>query len=232
MIQSIIFRQLFDLESFTYTYLLGDSDSGLAILIDPVRDQFNRDVRLLKELRLTLVYVLDTHIHADHVTASGLLRAATGAKIVMGSGVAIAEPDVLLADEEVLRVSQSLSVKAIATPGHTDGCTSYLVEDMVFTGDALLVRKTGRTDFQWGSAEKLYDSIVNKLYQLPDTTLVFVGHDYQGWTVTTIGEEKEHNERVRAVTTLEEFVNIMQAVKLDRPKKMDVAIPSNLRLGV
>lgn len=161
----MIFRQLFDEKTWTYTYILADSDTHEAIIIDPVRDQVERDMRLITELGLTLRYILDTHIHADHITGSGLLREKTGAQIVMWMGASIAQPDILLTDGEVLHL-WNMEIQALATPGHTDGCTSYCVENMVFTGDALLIRKTGRTDFQWGSPEKLYHSIMTQIYTL------------------------------------------------------------------
>lgn len=227
----MIFRQLFDEKTWTYTYILADSDTREAIVIDPVRDQVERDMRLLTELRLTLRYILDTHIHADHITGSGLLREKTGAQIVMWAGASIAKPDILLSDDEVL-IFWSFEIKALATPGHTDGCTSYLVEDMLFTGDTLLIRKTGRTDFQWGSAEKLYHSIMEKIYALPDDTKVYPWHDYTGQTMSTIWEEKLYNTRIRANTSISEFVATMNTLHLPYPKYIDEALSANLQLGM
>jgi len=185
----------------------------------------------MAELGLTLTHILDTHIHADHITASGLLQEKTGAQIVMGEGARDAHPDILLQDGEVLEVG-TLRIRAISTPGHTDGCTSFLIGDRLFSGDTLLVRKTGRTDFQQGSAEKLYDSIQNKLYALPDTTRVYPGHDYDGHTMSTIGEEKQHNIRIKAGTSLEEFKSTMHALDLPQPEYLYVALPANMKLGL
>lgn len=168
----MIFRQLFDEKTWTYTYVLGDVMTREAIIIDPVRDQVERDIRLISELGLTLIYILDTHIHADHITGSGLLREKTGAKIALGEGATIAHPDILLADRAILKVGD-MEIQALSTPGHTDGCTSFLVGDMLFSGDVLFIRKTGRTDFQQGSPEKMYHSIMDKMYILPDDTKVF-----------------------------------------------------------
>lgn len=227
----IIFRQLFDEKTWTYTYVIGDGTTREAVIIDPVRDQVERDMRLLSELGLTLTYVLDTHIHADHITGSGILREKTGAKIALGEGARVANPDILLADGEVIKVGD-IEVKALSTPGHTDGCTSFLIENMLFTGDVLFVRKTGRTDFQQGSPEKMYHSIMDKMYTLPDTTRVYPGHDYAGHMMSTIGEEKQFNTRIRTETTLEEFSDTMNTLHLPAPKYLDVALPANLRLGI
>lgn len=228
---SMIFRQLFDEKTWTYTYILADSDTREAIIIDPVRDQVERDMRLITELGLTLKYILDTHIHADHITGSGLLREKTEAQIVMWMGASIAKPDILLADGEVLNL-WNMEIQALATPGHTDGCTSYRVENMVFTGDALLIRKTGRTDFQWGSAKKLYHSIMTQIYTLPDETLIYPWHDYTGQTVSTVWEEKIHNTRITSDTSLADFIMTMQALHLPYPKYIDEALPANLQLGI
>ena len=227
----IIFRQLFDEKTWTYTYILADTDTHEAVIIDPVRGQVDRDTKLLSELGLTLISILDTHIHADHITGSGLLRERTGAKIVMWVWARIAKPDILLADGEILPVG-SIRVRAIATPWHTDGCTSFLIDDMIFTGDALLIRKTGRTDFQWGSPEKLYHSIMRQIYTLADETRIYPGHDYTGQMMSTVWEEKEYNTRIRRDTTLTEFIETMQALKLDYPRYIDVALPANMQLGV
>ena len=228
---NIIFRQLFDEKTWTYTYIIGDETTREAVIIDPVRDQVDRDMRLLSELGLTLSYILDTHIHADHITGSGILREKTGAKIALGEWAAVAKPDILLADGEILTVG-NMEIKSLSTPWHTDGCTSFHIGDMVFTGDTLLIRKTWRTDFQGGSAKKLYESIMNKLYTLPEETLVYPWHDYTGQTVSTIGEEKKYNSRIRSYTILEEFEDTMKKLKLDYPKYIDIALPANLKLGI
>lgn len=227
----MIFRQLFDEKTWTYTYILADSDTREAIIIDPVRDQVERDMRLISELGLTLIYILDTHIHADHITGSGILREKTWAQIAMGVGAAIAKPDILLTDREILTFG-SEKLETRLTPGHTDGCTSFLVWDRLFSGDTLLIRKTGRTDFQWGSAEKLYHSIMTQIYTLPDDTLIYPGHDYTGQTVTTVWEEKEYNTRIRTNTTLAELTATMDALHLPYPKYIDEALPANMKLGV
>ncbi|MBC7504019.1 MBL fold metallo-hydrolase [Candidatus Gracilibacteria bacterium] len=228
---NIIFRQLFDEKSWTYTYILADIETREALIIDPVRDKIDRDLKLIAELGITLTHILDTHIHADHITGSGLLREKTGAKIAMGEGAHIAKPDMMLADGEIFSVGD-IKVRAISTPGHTDGCTSYFIGDMLFTGDTLLIRKTGRTDFQGGSAEQLYDSIQNKIYVLPNSTKIYSGHDYTGQTMSTIGEEKSYNTRIKNTTTLVEFIDTMQAVNLDYPKYIDIALTANMQLGI
>lgn len=226
-----IFHQLFDEKTWTYTYIVGDTETKSALIIDPVRDQTERDLRLLEELGLTLTHIFDTHIHADHITGSGLLREKTGARIVMGTGAAVAKPDILAEDGEIVMVG-NIAVKVLSTPGHTDGCISLLIEDMVFTGDALLIRKTGRTDFQQGSPEKLYHSIMDKIYTLPDETRVYPGHDYAGHMMSTVGEEKRYNARIRPDTSLEEFTETLNALKLEHPKYLEVALPANMKLGV
>ena len=227
----LIFRQLFDEKSSTYTYIIADATTRQAVIIDPVRDQIDRDIRLLSELGLTLISILDTHIHADHITGSGLLMERTGARIAMWVWARIAQPDILLADGEVFTIG-AIQIQAIATPGHTDGCTSFLIADMIFTGDALLIRKTGRTDFQWGSAEQLYDSIKNKIYTLPNNTKIYPGHDYTGQMMSTVAEEKKYNTRIKDTTTITEFIETMQAVRLDYPKYIDIALPANMHLGL
>lgn len=228
---NIIFRQLFDEKTWTYTYILADARTYEAVIIDPVRDQVDRDIRILSELGFTLIYIFDTHIHADHITGSGLLREKTWAKIAMWSWASIANPDILLQDGETLRF-WSIEIKALATPWHTDGCTSYLVDNMVFTGDTLLIRKTGRTDFQWGSPVKLYQSIMHQIYTLPDDTFIYPGHDYTGQMVSTVWEEKLYNTRIPSTTTEPAFTAIMNALNLPYPKYIDEALPANKKLGL
>lgn len=224
----MIFRQLFDAESSTYTYLLADPTSHEALLIDPVREQVERDLSLLSELGLRLVYVLDTHVHADHVTAAGTLRERLGVETVVG-GVGAPCADRHVAHGDVLRVG-AMEVRVLATPGHTDDSVSYLVGDRVFTGDAMLVRGNGRTDFQNGDAGTLYDSLTRVLFALPDETLVYPGHDYRGHSATTIGEEKRFNPRL-AGKSREEFIQIMGALKLPAPGKIQEAVPANQACG-
>lgn len=224
----MIFRQLFDTESSTYTYLIGDEATRQAVLIDPVLEQVDRDLQLVRELDLTLTHVFDTHVHADHVTASGILRERTGSTVVGGAGgAACANLQVRHGDE--VRVGQ-LVFQVLATPGHTDDSVSYLLGDRVFTGDALLVRGNGRTDFQNGNAAQLYDSITRVLFSLPDETLVYPAHDYKGRTVTSIAEEKRHNPRVVGKSR-EEFIHLMENLHLPKPRKIDVAIPANRACG-
>lgn len=225
----MLFRQLFDPESSTYTYLLADEQSRKAAIIDPVKEQSARDLELIRELGLELVYSLETHVHADHVTGSGALRDATGAKVVLSRGAGVGCADVAVEDGGVLSLGR-YTIRAITTPGHTVGCVSYLAGGRLFTGDALLIRGTGRTDFQGGSAEQLYDSITTKLFALPDETLVYPAHDYKGRTVSTIGEEKRLNPRL-AEKTKADFVRIMGELHLPRPKKIEEAVPANLACG-
>jgi len=232
----MLFRQLFDRESSTYTYLLADEDTREAVLIDPVREQIERDVQLLDELDLTLVYSLETHVHADHVTSSGVLRKRLGCETVLSAAAGAGCPDVLVEDGEVLEVG-AMRIEARHTPGHTDGDVTYVVAGpdgrvRAFTGDTLLIRGCGRTDFQQGDADALYDSVTQKIFTLPDETPVYPGHDYEGRTSSTVGEEKRHNPRLGGGKTREEFVRIMAGLNLAQPKKIDEAVPANLRCGI
>ncbi len=227
---AIIFRQLFDKETETYTYLLADEESKEAIIIDPVKEQFSRDIQLIKELELKLKYSLETHVHADHITSADSLRENTGCKTITGQDTNVECADENIADGEIRKFGR-YSLKAIATPGHTNGCMSYLIENMVFTGDALFIRGTGRTDFQGGSSEKLYDSIRNKIFKLNPETIVYPGHDYKGMTSTTIGEEIKYNPRLNINKSKEEFMEIMNNLKLAQPKKIQEAVPANLECG-
>lgn len=225
----MIFRQLFDAESSTYTYLIGDEATRQAVLIDPVLEQVDRDLQLVSELDLELTHSFDTHVHADHVTASGVLRERTGCTVVGGVGGA-ACANVHVGQGEEVRVGQ-LVFQVLSTPGHTNDSVSYLLGDRVFTGDALLVRGTGRTDFQNGDAAQLHDSITRVLFRLPDETLVYPGHDYKGRTVTSIAEEKRHNPRLSGKSR-EEFIHIMENLQLPKPRKIDVAVPANRACGL
>lgn len=224
----VLFRQLFDAESSTYTYLIADIKSSQALLIDPVESQVERDLRLLSELGLELRYSLETHVHADHVTGGGRLRERTGCKtgLSIHAGVECADLHLSEGDEVLLG---DLSLRVMETPGHTDTCISYYLDGMVFTGDALLIRGCGRTDFQMGNPDQLFDSITQKLFALPDETRLYPGHDYRGYTVSTIAEEKVHNARLQLNRS--QFIAHMNALKLDNPKKMDVAVPANLVCG-
>jgi len=229
----MIFRQLFDRETCTYTYLLADADSREGVLIDPVREHAARDTQLLKELGVTLRYTLETHVHADHVTASGLLRAALGSKSVLSSAAGSDCADVLIGDGESIQFGRH-TIEARHTPGHTSGCVSYYVEDAgaIFTGDTLLVRGCGRTDFQQGSAETLYASVHGKILSLPDDTAIYPGHDYKGRTRSSVAEEKAFNPRLGGGKTLEEFTAIMDNLKLGQPAKIHIAVPANLECGL
>lgn len=224
----MILRQLFDADTSTYTYLVADELTRQAALIDPVREKLSRDVQLVRELGLELTHVLETHVHADHVTSSGQLRELLGADTVASPlGAECASTRVRHGD--VLKLGE-LEIKALATPGHTKDSLSFLIEDNVFTGDALLIRGTGRTDFQSGDAGELYDSITKTLFSLPDGTRVWPGHDYRGHTQSSIGEERRFNPRL-ANKTRDEFIAIMKDLKLDPPKKIHEAVPANLACG-
>jgi sulfur dioxygenase len=223
-------RQLFDAESSTYTYLIADSVPQEAILVDPVLEQVDRDLKLLNELGLTLRYCLETHIHADHVTGTGKLRQVTGC---MGIVPEYAEADCAdrhIQDGETLQLGEVI-IKAIATPGHTDSHMAYLVNNQyVLTGDALFIRGCGRTDFQSGDAGTLYDSVTQRLFTLADEVLVYPAHDYRGQTVSTIAEEKRWNPRF-AGRSRESFIEFMASLDLPNPKKMMEAVPANERCG-
>ena len=228
----MFFRQLFDPETSTYTYLLADVDSKEAVIIDPVLEQIERDISQLSELGLTLRYALDTHVHADHVTALGQLRERLGAKTVVSARAGSGCPDLKVGTGDVIRFGRC-ALQVRETPGHTSGCVTYVTSDlrMAFTGDALLIRSCGRTDFQEGSAHTLYQSVMQQLFTLPDDCAVFPGHDYKGRTASTIAEEKRFNPRLGAGKTEAEFVVIMGELKLAHPRRMDVAVPANLQCG-
>lgn len=224
-----IFRQLFDLESYTYTYLLGCPKTRAAVIIDPVDTQAERDVCILKELDLKLIYAMNTHVHADHVTGTGILKSLTGCKSVI-SKLSGAKADVFVHEGDTVDFGdQALDVRS--TPGHTDGCLTYVdhINRAAFTGDALLIRACGRTDFQQGSPEKLYDSVTSKILSLPEDYLLYPAHDYHGMTVSTVAEELRHNPRL--TKSKEEFVEIMKSLGLTKPKKMDEAVPLNIMCG-
>lgn len=224
----VIFRQLFDPVSATYTYLIAEKN-GEAVLIDPVKEYVEQYIRLINELGVKLMFTIDTHIHADHITGSGTLEDLTGCLSILGAATKaecvsrrVNEGDKIQVGKEQLRV--------LYTPGHTDDSYSFLMKDRVFTGDTLLIRSTGRTDFQNGNPAQQYDSIFNKLLKLNEDTLVYPAHDYKGWTVSTIGEEKAHNPRLQ-VTSEDAYIRQMNSIKLDNPKLMDIAVPANLKCG-
>ncbi len=228
---NLVLRQLIDRDTWTYTYLLVDPVSLQGVLIDPVQEQLGRDLSLIKELGVELLYVLETHVHADHVTAAGQIRQKTGAKIVYSEAAGVKAIDVAIKDRETLTFG-AYEITALATPGHTNGCVSYVVDGMLFSGDSLLIHGCGRTDFQQGSAEQLYDSITQKLFSLPDETLVYPGHDYTGRTSSTIAEEKRWNRRLGGGKSKQAFVQIMNNLNLDLPKKINEAVPANLETGI
>lgn len=228
----MLFRQLFDRETSTYTYLLGDEGTGRALLIDPVAENVERDLALLGELDLLLTYVLETHVHADHVTAAATLRQRTGCKTVVSAYAGAPCADVAVKDGDVIEMGE-VALEVRATPGHTAGCVTYVTADhtMAFTGDALMIRGCGRTDFQQGDAVRLYRSVHEKIFTLPDDCRVYPGHDYRGQLVSTVGEEKQFNPRLGRGRTVSEFVAIMQALDLPKPKRIDEAVPANQRCG-
>ncbi|XP_054477463.1 persulfide dioxygenase ETHE1, mitochondrial [Anoplopoma fimbria] len=231
MTEGLLFRQLFELESSTYTYLLADTETKEAILIDPVLETIDRDLKLIQELGLNLKVAVNTHCHADHITSTGLMK-----KRLVGLKSAIskfsgASADIHLSEGDKITFGKHL-LTVRETPGHTDGCVALVSGDqsMAFTGDALLIRGCGRTDFQQGSPEKLYQSVHEKIFTLPDQCLVYPAHDYLGQTSSTVGEERKFNPRL--TKSLEEFVKIMNNLNLPKPRKIDVSVPANLVCGV
>jgi glyoxylase-like metal-dependent hydrolase (beta-lactamase superfamily II)/rhodanese-related sulfurtransferase len=226
----MIFRQLFDQTSGTYSYLLASRAGGEALIIDPVLEKVDRYLTLLRELDVRLVKAVDTHLHADHITGLGALRDQTHCITVMGEQTKADVVSMRLADGDKLTI-EGIALDVIYTPGHTDDSYSFVLPDRVFTGDTLLIRGTGRTDFQNGDARQQYESIFGRLLRLPEETLVYPAHDYKGDTVSTIGEEKRHNPRLQ-VTSVEAYVELMGNLKLPDPTMMDVAVPANMRIGL
>jgi sulfur dioxygenase len=219
-------RQLFDRESSTYSYLL--VAGGEAALIDPVREQVERDLALVRELGVRLTHTIETHVHADHVTAAGIIRERTGARTAASAAGAPCV-DIHLHHGNVIRIGRE-AITALATPGHTDDGLSLAIPGAVFTGDTLLVRSCGRADFQNGNASQLYHSITSVLFTLPDDTIVYPGHDYNGYTITTIGEERRFNSRI-AGRTHDEFITVMSALGLPAPRKLAESVPANRACG-
>jgi sulfur dioxygenase len=226
----MIFRQLFDATSGTYTYLLASRRGGEALVIDPVLEKVDRYLQLIRELDLRLVKAVDTHLHADHITGLGALRDRTRCITVMGEQSSVDVVSMRLTDADRLGI-EGLTLDVIYTPGHTDDSYSFVMPDRVFTGDTLLIRGTGRTDFQNGDPRAQYASIFGRLLKLPDETLVFPGHDYKGDTVSTIAEEKAYNPRLQ-VKSVDEYEVLMNGLNLSNPKMMDVAVPANMRQGL
>ena len=226
----MIFRQLFDSTSGTYTYLIASRHGGEALIIDPVLERVDRYLQLVRELDLKLVKAVDTHLHADHVTGLGALRDRTHCITVMGEQTHADVVSMRVAEGDGIEI-EGLRLDVLYTPGHTDDSYSYLWGDRVFTGDTLLIRGTGRTDFQNGDPRAQYESLFNKLLKLPDETMVYPAHDYKGDTVSTIGEEKQFNPRLK-VKSIDEYVELMNNLNLPNPKMMDVAVPANMHVGL
>lgn len=228
----LIFRQLFDLQSSTYTYLLGDRASGEALVIDPVHEHVLRDTALLRELGLRLVATLDTHVHADHVTGAWLLKARTGSAILLSAASGAVNADRLLQHGDTVAFG-ARHVAVRATPGHTDGCLTYVLDDrtMAFTGDSLLIRGCGRTDFQQGSPARLFRSVRDQILSLPPDCLLYPGHDYRGLTVTSVAEERRFNPRLGGDVDEADFAGYMNHLGLPHPRLIDIAVPANLRCG-
>ena len=224
-------RQLFDAETSTYTYLLWDRGSGEAALIDTVDRQVDRDLQLVKELGLNLKYTLETHIHADHITGSGMIRQRLGTQAVVHSNSGSGCADILVTDGDVIGLGNQ-QILVLETPGHTNTCVTYQVDGMIFTGDALLIRGCGRTDFQSGDPGTLYDSIHQKLFSLPHDTIIYPGHDYQGFEKSTISEERVHNPRLGNNRPRQAFIKIMNELDLNPPKNIAEAVPGNLECGL
>jgi glyoxylase-like metal-dependent hydrolase (beta-lactamase superfamily II) len=229
----MIFRQLFDVDSSTYTYLIADEITREALFIDAVKNRLNTYLQLLRELDVKLIKAIDTHVHADHVTALGDLRDATGCITLMGEQSSAPCVNERFADGDMIGIG-ALKLQAMYTPGHTDDSYSFYLQadnrGYVFTGDTLLIRGSGRTDFQSGSADAQYDSLFNKLLTLPENTVVYPGHDYKGWTSSSIGEEKHHNPRLQ-VKNKEAYIELMNNLKLPHPQLMDIAVPANQACG-
>ena len=223
----MLLRQLFDRTSCTYTYLLADNEHGEAVLIDSVIEHNERDLQLIEELSLKLKYILETHVHADHITGARRLKEVTGARFALGQASRHSQADHLLSDGEMLTFGPH-KIVALATPGHTETCVTYACGNNLFTGDTLFIRGCGRTDFQGGSAEALYASVHQKIYRYPNETLIYPGHDYNGRTVSSVGEEKRYNPRLKLDHSCQDFAQIMDNLDLPYPKLMDQAVPRNL----
>ncbi len=223
--------QLFDAESSTFTYILAVPGQSEAVIIDPVERHWERDLQHLQRLDLKLAYILETHAHADHVTSAGKLREVTGAIAAVPGGCGIGPAELQLEEGDVIGFANGEEIQVLHTPGHTAGSMSYVWRGNVFSGDALLIDGCGRTDFQGGSAEALYDSVTGKLFALPDATRMWPGHDYKGQSVSTIGWEKQHNARL-ANRSRAQFAVLMAGLNLPKPKLIDIAVPANRNLGL
>ena len=225
----MIFKQLFDLKSSTYTYLIASAKGREAIIIDPVLENVDEYIRHLRELDLKLVKVIDTHIHADHITGASKLKLNTNCTTIMGENSPAETIDVKLKDGEIIEIDQ-LKIRAMFTPGHTSDSYSFIMSNYLFSGDTLLINGTGRTDFQNGSSKDAYDSIFNKLLKLPEETILYPGHDYHGKKSSTIGKEKKNNPRLQ-VENVDQYIEIMSNLNLSKPKMIDHNISRNIKLG-
>jgi len=225
----MLFHQLFDKNSSTYTYLIAFAKGREALIIDPVLENIEQYIKLLNELDLKLVKVIDTHIHADHITAASKLKNRTNCTTIMGEHTPSDAVEIKVKDDEIIYVDK-LEIKVIYTPGHTKDSYSFLMNDYLFSGDTLLINGTGRTDFQGGNSEDSYNSIFNRLLKLPEETLLYPAHDYNGQSVSTIGKEKKFNPRLQ-VNSVNEYIDIMNNLNLSKPKLMDINVASNIKLG-
>ena len=225
----MLFRQLFDKYSSTYTYLIASAKGREALIIDPVLENIEQYIKLLNELDLKLVKVIDTHIHADHITAASKLKDATNCTTIMGEHTPSDTVEIKVKDDDIIYI-EKLKIKVIYTPGHTKDSYSFLMDDCLFSGDTLLINGTGRTDFQGGNSKDSYNSIFNRLLKLPEETLLYPAHDYNGQTVSTIGKEKKFNPRLQ-VNSVNEYIDIMNNLNLSKPKLMDINVASNIKLG-
>ena len=225
----MIFKQLFDTKSSTYTYIVSSGQGREALIIDPVIENVTEYINVLKKLDLKLVKVIDTHIHADHITGASALRDQTKCITIMGEQTPAETVEIKVKDEEIIKLDE-LKIKALYTPGHTSDSFSFLMDEYLFSGDTLLINGTGRTDFQNGNSKDAYNSLFNRLLKLPDETLLYPAHDYKGETVSTIGKEKKFNPRLQ-VRNVEEYIEIMKNLNLKKPAEIDFNVASNLKLG-
>jgi len=223
-------RQLFDCDTCTYTYVLWDSLTSEALIIDPVLEQIDRDLNYLNKLQINLKYILETHVHADHITAASKLRDETSAKICYGSKTGVKGADILFNDNDQINIGKYI-VKVIHTPGHTVGCVSYYVDGFIFTGDTLFIEGTGRTDFQGGSAKNTYNSIRNKIFTYPEETVIYPGHNYAGLTLSTIKYERKCNPNVGDDIKIEDFIQRENNMDRPYPKRFKIAVPANMCCG-
>ncbi len=225
----MIFKQVFDNKSSTYTYLIASTKGRESVIIDPVLENVDQYIDLLNELDLKLVKVIDTHIHADHITGASKLKQVTNCSTLMGEHTPADTVEIKVKDDEIISID-NLKIRSLYTPGHTSDSYSFLLDNYLFTGDTLLINGTGRTDFQNGNSKDAYNSLFNKLLKLPEKTLVYPGHDYNGKQVSTIGDEKKFNPRLQ-VTSIDEYVNIMSNLKLSKPKLIESNVRRNIHLG-